>query len=131
MQEGKTGNALKESDHRWTRIEPILPSAPRLQRGPGDIKLLSSLPLRQSLDLQAAILLKEFGASEASPASVTINLAPLFAIDDSTHSYLLPKPPSCANLDKIPGVTVSFGEPGRSRGIVRYHKGLCPLHSKH
>jgi len=98
MQEGKTGNPLKKFDHRRTRIEPILPSAPRLQRGPGNIKPLSGLPLRQSLDLQAAVLLKEFGAAEASPALVTINIAPLFAIDDSTHSYLLPKPPSYVPL---------------------------------
>jgi hypothetical protein len=94
MQEGKTGNALKKFDHRRTHIEPILPSAPHLQRGLGNIKPLSGLPLRQSLDLQAAVLLKEFGASEASPALVTINIAPLFAIDDSTHSYLFPKQPS-------------------------------------
>jgi hypothetical protein len=83
---------LKKFDHRRTRIEPILPSAPRLQRGPGHIKPLSGLPLRQSLDLQAAVLLKEFSASEASRALVTIHIAPLFAIDDSTHRSLLPKP---------------------------------------
>jgi hypothetical protein len=26
---------------------------------------------------------------------------------------------------------VSFGEQERSRGISRYHKGLCPLNSRH
>jgi hypothetical protein len=28
-------------------------------------------------------------------------------------------------------ISITFGELEQSRGIVRYHKGLCPLNSRH
>ena len=45
MEEGKPGHALKKRDDLGTSIEPILPRAPRLQRGAGNIETVGGLTL--------------------------------------------------------------------------------------
>jgi len=98
VEEGETRDALKELDHLGTRIEPILPRTPRLQRGARHLQPLGGLPLGQPFGLQVTILPKEFGALEAIPALVTIFMAALLIIDDSAHSSLLTSPLSGAHL---------------------------------
>src|SRR5882724_6863736 len=45
MEEGKTRNALKKLHHMGTGIKPILPCAPRLKRGSGNVQRLGCLTL--------------------------------------------------------------------------------------
>jgi hypothetical protein len=77
---------------RRTGIKPILPGAPRLQCGVGNLKPVGGLTLGDPLGLQVAILFEEGSTSEALPALVTINMAPWLCIHDSAHSSLLTQP---------------------------------------
>jgi hypothetical protein len=97
MEEGETRHTLKKRHHLGTCIEPILPCVPGLQRGPGNVQPFGGLSLGQPLGVQVVILLEKFGAPDALPALMTINLAPLLIIDDSAHSYLLTQPVSYWN----------------------------------
>ena len=98
MEEGKPGHALKKRDDLGTRIEPILPRAPRLQRGAGNVEPIGGLSLGEPSGLQVVILLKEFSASASLPSLVTITIAPWLRINDSAHSSLLPSPWLCVNV---------------------------------
>jgi len=98
MEEGKPGHALKKRDDLGTRIEPILPRAPRLQRGAGHIETGGGLTLGEPSGLQVVILLKECSASASRPSLVTITIAPWLRINDSAHSSLLPSPWLCVNV---------------------------------
>src|SRR4029453_6761981 len=79
-------------------IEPILPCAPRLQRGAGDLEPVGGLTLGEPLGLQVAILLKECSASASLPSLVTIPVATWLRIHDSAHSSLLTQPWLCVNV---------------------------------
>src|SRR5262245_5546314 len=98
MEEGKPGHALKKRDDLGTRIEPILPRAPRLQRGTGHVETVGGLTLGESLGLQVAILLKEFSASASLPSLVTITMALWLRINDSAHRSLLIQLWLCVNV---------------------------------
>jgi len=89
MKEGETGYTLKKRYHLGTGIEPILPCEPGLQCGSGNVQPFGGLSLGQPLGVQLVILLEEFGAPDALPTLVPINLAPLFISNDSAHSNLL------------------------------------------
>jgi hypothetical protein len=89
MQEGEPRNALKERNHLGTCIESILPGAPCLERGTGDIKCLGGLTLGDPLGLQMTILVKQFGASHPLPSLLAVCIATLFVMDYSSHGYLL------------------------------------------
>src|SRR5215475_4479851 len=98
MEEGKPGYALKNRADLGTSIEPILPRAPRLQRGAGNVETVGGLPLGEPSGLQGVILLKECSASASLPSLVTITLAPWLRINASAHSALLPSPWLCVNV---------------------------------
>jgi hypothetical protein len=92
MEEGKPRHALKKRDDLGTGIEPILPRAPRLQRGAGNIEPVGGLTLGEPSGLQVAILLKEFSASASLPSLVTSPIVTWLRINDSAHRSLLTRP---------------------------------------
>jgi hypothetical protein len=92
MEEGKPGHARKKRDDLGTRIEPILPRAPRLPRGAGNIEPVGGLTLGEPSGWQVVRLLKECSASASRPSWVTITIAPWVRINDRAHSSLLPSP---------------------------------------
>jgi hypothetical protein len=92
MEEGKPRHALKKRDDLGTGIEPILPRAPCLQRGAGNVEPIGGLTLREPSGLQVAILLKEFSASASLPSLVTITMTSWLRINDNAHSSLLTQP---------------------------------------
>src|SRR5262245_45883267 len=98
MEEGKPGHALKKRDDLGAGIEPLLPRAPRLQRGAGHVETVGGLTLGEPSGLQVVILLKEFRASASLPALVTITIAPWLRLNDSAHSSLLSSPWLCVNV---------------------------------
>ena len=98
MEEGKPGHALKKRDDLGTRIEPILPRAPRWQRGAGNIETVGGLTLGEPSGLQVVILLKEYSTSVSRPSLVTIAIAPWLRSNDSAHRSLLPSPWLCVNV---------------------------------
>ena len=94
MEEGEPGHALKKRDDLGTRIEPILPRAPRLQRGAGNIETVSGLTLGEPSGLQVVILLKECSASASRPSLVTsplprgcVSMTVLTAPSSPRHGY--------------------------------------------
>src|SRR5262245_41481538 len=95
MEEGETGDALKALAHLGAGIQPRLPSAPRWPRSAGDPDRLGCLTLREPLGLQIAVLVKQFGASDPIPSLCAISIVTLCVMDDSAHSYLLPKLMPC------------------------------------
>ena len=92
MKASETRNTFKELDHLGTGIEPLLPRAPRLQRGTGNLEPLSGLTLREPLGLQVAIRFEELSAAEAVPSLVMITMHTPLKIDYTAHSYLLTQP---------------------------------------
>src|SRR5262244_112453 len=75
MEKGKPRHALKKRDDLGTGIKPILPHAPRLQRGAGNVEPIGGLTLGEPSGWQVAILLKECSASASLPSLVTITMA--------------------------------------------------------
>jgi hypothetical protein len=67
MEAGQPGHTLKKRADLGTRIEPILPRRPRLQRGAGNVETVGGLPLGEPSGLQVVILLKECSASASPP----------------------------------------------------------------
>jgi hypothetical protein len=70
-----------DTHHMGTHIEPLLPRAPHLQRGSGNVQRLGGLTLGEPVGLQVAIVVKECSASEAFPALPPPQAIAMFAID--------------------------------------------------
>ena len=111
MEEGETGNTLKELDHLWTGIKPSLPRTPCLQRGAGNLKPFGALTLGEALGLPGAIPLEEFSASDPLPSLVTVKIAPWWRIAYRAHSALLTEPLLCENVRAKDGEGVPWLHP--------------------
>src|SRR5438132_10187651 len=82
MKECQTGNAFNKCHDSGTGIETLLPHAPRLQRGAGNVQPLSGLTLGDTLGLQVAIPRQQLSAFEAIPALVASLIVTLRILDD-------------------------------------------------
>ena len=89
MQEGEPRTTLKELGHMGTDIEAVMPCAPGLKSGSGNLELLSGLTLGDALGLQLTILLKEVRTFESIPAWLAVIVALVRVLDDGSHSDLL------------------------------------------
>ena len=70
-------------------IERIVPDTPGLQGSSGNLELLGSLTLGETLSSQLPVLLKEVRTFESSPAWLApmVDLGPV--LDDGSHRDLL------------------------------------------
>ena len=89
MHEGEPRTALKELGHMGTDVEAVMPCAPGLKSGSGNLQLLSNLTLGQALGLQLTIMLEEVRTFESIPAWLAVIVALLRVFDDGSHSDLL------------------------------------------
>jgi len=89
VHKSESGTALKESGHIGTDIKGLMPCAPGLKSGSGNLKLLSRLTLGQALGLQLTIVLEEVRTFESIPPWLTAIVALLRVLDDDSHSDLL------------------------------------------
>jgi hypothetical protein len=89
MEACQTGNTFKKCHDSGTGIETLLPHAPRLQRGAGNVQPLSGWTLGDTLGLQVAIPRKQLSAFETIPALVASLIITLRLLDDCSHCSLL------------------------------------------
>ena len=109
MEEGKPGNTCEKFHHTGTGIKRILPRSPRLQRRAGNVKHLGGLTLGYPLSLSVAIRVEPLSALGAIPSLLALSLVTLCVMDDSAHSYLLPKRMPCEKwMAKDGEVATSF-----------------------
>jgi hypothetical protein len=85
----ESGTTLKESSHLETDIPGVMPCTPGVQRGAGNLKLLSRLTLGHTLGSQRTIGLAEVRPFEAIPAWLAVSVTWLRVLDDGSHSDLL------------------------------------------
>lgn len=83
---------MKELGDMGTYIEGVVPYAPGLQGGSGNLKLFGCLTLGDALSVQLAIVFKLIGSLETVPALVTVESVVLRKIDDRAQRYLPLKP---------------------------------------
>ena len=75
VQEGESGTALKELGHMGTDIEAVVPYAPGLKGGSGNLELFGGLTLGDALGSQLPVLLKEVRTFESIPAWLAVMVA--------------------------------------------------------
>jgi hypothetical protein len=80
---------LKELGDLGAYIEGVMPEAPGLQGGSGNLKLLSRLTLGHALGSQLTIVLEEVRTFESIPAWLAVRVALLRVLDDGSPSDLL------------------------------------------
>jgi hypothetical protein len=86
---GKSGATLQELGPMRTAIKGVVPYAPGLQGGSGNLKRLSRLTLRDPLSLQLKRVLKQVSSLETVPARLALRVALSLVLDDGSHSDLL------------------------------------------
>ncbi len=89
MQEGQPRTALKELGDVGTDIEAVVPYAPGLQGGSGNLELCGRLTLGDARSSQLSVLRKKVRTFEAIPAWLAVMVALLRVLDYGSHSDLL------------------------------------------
>src|SRR5215475_6835186 len=108
MQEGETGNAVKQRHNCGMLIKVLLVCPPGLQGTAGHVKHLGRLTLGHPLGCEFAIACKLLRPFEALPALLASRIAPLRVLEYYSHSYLLVRSFACVCLRAKDG-EVAFG----------------------
>ena len=88
MQESQSGAILKELGHMRTDIERVVPPAPGLECGAGNLKLFGGLTLGETLSLQLEITQRPVRPLETILSRRVLDIVEVGKIDDRAHVSL-------------------------------------------